>query len=184
MTDSEVKEEDFKVIQSSLIIDNQEKFIDRINKSYTMHQKMFRGQDSTWSYGLYNIFSITSPSILMYDLFVELKGIINDYLPEYKYKWMQAWVNYHSSDEVLDWHNHSWDYHGYISIDPKNTTTIFEGGYKVDNKVGNIYIGPGNRRHKVVVNEEYSGPRITIGYDVQVFREGSRPQGNLSLLPL
>lgn len=39
--------------------------------------------------------------------------------------WMQAWLNYHDHDQVLDWHNHSAPYHGYISIEPQDTTTEF-----------------------------------------------------------
>ena len=53
-----------------------------------------------------------------------------------------------------------------FSIDPKNTRTVFEG-YDIKNEVGNIYIGPGYRKHKVEVDEHFDQPRITLGYDIE-----------------
>jgi hypothetical protein len=98
---------------------------------------------------------------------------------------MQCWLNYHYPNEVLNWHNHHWDYHGYICIDPKNTRTVFKD-YQIKNEVGNIYIGPGNREHIVVVDENYVSPRITLGFDVQVYEDGRDfvPNNSLSLIPL
>ena len=81
--------------------------------------------------------------------------------------WMQAWLNYHNHDQVLGWHNHDWDYHGYISIDPKNTITEFRD-YKIENKVGQIYFGPGQKEHRVVCLDEFSDTRLTIGFDVSL----------------
>ena len=80
---------------------------------------------------------------------------------------MQCWLNYHTPDKVLDWHTHEWNYHGYISIDPKDTKTVFDG-YEIDNEIGNIYIGPGYRYHKVVTKDNFYEPRITLGFDVCV----------------
>jgi hypothetical protein len=56
-------------------------------------------------------------------------------------------------------------YHGYISIEPQDTTTEF-CDWEVKNESGNIYFGRGNVRHRVVNNSFYTGKRITIGYDV------------------
>ena len=36
----------------------------------------FDGDDPTWSYGKYNIFGLTSPTQVFYDLFTELRGIV------------------------------------------------------------------------------------------------------------
>ena len=38
--------------------------------------------------------------------------------------------------------------------------------YEILNKDGNIYIGLGNKKHKVEVLKDYKTPRITIGFDV------------------
>ena len=73
----------------------------------------------------------------------------------------------HDHDNVLGWHNHDWDYHGYISIDPKNTVTEFRN-YKIENKTGQIYFGPGQREHRVVCLDEFSDKRLTIGFDVSL----------------
>ena len=84
-------------------------------------------------------------------------------------------------DQVLKWHNHSWPCHGYISIDPKMTKTVFEG-YEITNEVGNIYIGAGNRQHCVEVLEPFTAPRITIGFDVTDVP--NIPGGIFSLIPI
>jgi len=158
--------------------------IEEIHHCHNLHQHYFNGRDSTWSYSEYNFFLLSSPSLVFHQLFCELKEIINNYVP-YKFKWMQCWLNYHYPNEVLNWHNHHWDYHGYICIDPKNTRTVFKD-YQIKNEVGNIYIGPGNREHIVVVDENYVSPRITLGFDVQVYEDGRDfvPNNSLSLIPL
>ena len=95
--------------------------------------------------------------------------------------WMQAWLNYHNHDQVLGWHNHDWDYHGYISIDPKNTVTEFRD-YKIENKVGQIYFGLGQREHRVVCLDEFSDTRLTIGFDVSL--DLFAGNGCLGMLPV
>jgi len=172
--------DDYKIYKSQLIIDNKDEMVKLIHKAYETHQDVFHGQDSTWTYGLYNFFALTSPNLLFRELFFELKGIIHEYVPG-KYKWMQCWLNYHTPDTVLKWHNHEFKYHGYICIDPKNTKTVFED-YEIQNEIGNIYIGPGYRQHKVVVQDDYPGPRITLGFDICV--EPMKPQKMLSLIPI
>lgn len=120
--------------------------------------------DTTWSYYLYNIFSVSSPSIHFWNIFSYLRNIIKDNVKEEKI-WIQAWLNFHNHDQVLDWHNHSAPYHGYISIEPQDTVTEFDN-WEIKNLVGNIYFGEGNVMHRVVNKSFYSGKRITIGYDV------------------
>jgi len=172
---------DYKIYTSQLIIDNQDEMVNHIHQSHSIHQKYFPGSDSTWTYKGYNFFGLTSPSIIFSELYSELRSIIHEYVPD-KYKWMQCWLNYHTPGQVLDWHDHHWDYHGYICIDPKDTKTVFED-YEIVNKVGNIYIGPGHRKHKVVVGEEFDEPRITLGFDVSVTPE-NQPNNLLSLIPI
>lgn len=176
---------DFRLYKSQLIIDNQKKFIDLIDQSYNLHQEVMNGEDSTWSYYRYNFFVLSAPSLLSHKLFVELKNLINDYVPSKNVKWFQCWINYHYPDQVLPWHNHEWDYHGYISIDPKKTRTVFSD-YEIENEVGNIYIGPGYREHKVVVDEDFDTPRITLGFDIHLNNPNKKeePNGMLSLIPI
>ena len=53
--------------------------------------------------------------------------------------WIQSWLNYHKGKEVekeLPMHSHKENYHGYISISPQDTSTIFRNGLKIDNKIG------------------------------------------------
>lgn len=150
----------YKLSQSPYIVENQDAIIEQC-----LHVKNnFGNKDTTWSYNEYNIFAITAGSVYFYNIFKELRDIIKTELPK-QTTWMQAWLNVHDCDKVLDWHNHDWDYHGYISIDPKNTTTDFEE-YSITNKVGQIYFGSGYKLHKVNVIEPFSDKRITIGYDV------------------
>ena len=52
-----------------------------------------------------------------------------------------------------------------MSLDPKNTSTVFES-YTIKNEVGKIYIGSSDRPHKVVVHEPYDTPRLTIAFNV------------------
>ena len=55
--------------------------------------------------------------------------------------------------------------------------------YEIKNEVGNIYFGPGwDRKHKVCVNENYSGNRITLGYDIHT--QPDLPDDQYSLIPL
>ena len=171
---------DYRVYKSELIIKHQSEFIDLIKESYDLHQRIF-GEDSTWSYYKYNFFSLSAPSALSYRLFVELKNIINEYISGDDMRWMQCWINYHYPNQVLKWHNHEWDYHGYISIDPKETRTVFSD-YEIKNEIGNIYIGPGDREHKVVVDENFNSPRITLGFDISL--ESEDINDTISLIPI
>ena len=142
---------DWKLYKSQVVLDNQRVMISILNNAIPS----LGGIDSTWSYDKYNVFGLTSPTQVYYDLFNELRGFVYDYTGDVDRLWMQSWVNYHMPDQVLRWHNHHWPIHGYISIRPHKTKTVFEG-YEIDNEVGNIYIGPGNRYHRVEVLEDLS----------------------------
>ena len=147
---------------------------------------------STWDYKMYNVFSLTAGSVLFHQIYKELTFVIKDFLKdknsalinesnEVSNVWLQSWMNYHKQNEVLDWHDHAFDFHGYISIDPKDSTTEFEN-YSIKNKPGNIYIGPGHRKHRVVVDTPYPDTRITLGFDFLIKPDSlSR---NLSFIPV
>jgi hypothetical protein len=136
-------------------------------------------------YSFYNVFALTAPSPYFYEIQRQLKSLIRLSIGDATPAWYQCWMNFHRPDTVLDWHDHHWDYHGYISIDPKETVTKFRNGddhYEIVNKPGQIYFGPGYREHKVFVNEDFKGPRITLGYDVTL--RASIPDSQFSLIPL
>ena len=61
-------------------------------------------------------------------MFKDVFKIVRKYSKTKEPLWIQCWLNYHSDKQVLDWHDHKWLFHGYISIDPKDTKTIFENG--------------------------------------------------------
>lgn len=169
-----------KVHSSQLIIDNQQQFIEEAVKAVTTFKNKFPNKDSTWDYRLYNTFSITSPSPVYYKLFDEVKTIVREFIGHNRPLWMQSWINLHGQDELLDWHQHAWPVHGYISIDPKKSTTIFETHY-IENKIGDIYIGLGGIPHKVNA-DIFDGRRITIGFDVA--EDPHNPDGQFNLIPI
>ena len=140
--------------------------------------------NTTGNYHEYNIFGVGF-SIRTYVQVVLCGAIIRDKLGYDDRLWIQSWVNFHTRDQVLDWHNHDGKWHGYVSIDPKDTTTEFERGFKIENKVGNIYLGTGYNRHRVVNNSgEYDGVRITIGFDVLTDENSSPdPTHNFGCIP-
>jgi hypothetical protein len=172
--------QNYKVHTSSLIIDNQQEFIDDAVKAIDLFKDKFPGKDSTWDYRLYNTFAITSPSLVYYKLFDELKTIIREFVDHDRPLWMQSWINFHGNDQLLQWHQHAWPVHGYISIDPKVSSTVFETHF-IENKVGNIYIGLGGIAHKVQA-DIFDGRRITIGFDVA--EDPHNPDGQFNLIPI
>lgn len=175
-------EVDWEVHESQLIVDNHEQFVYDCDLIHNKFKTQYPDQDSTWSYERYNVFALASPLPLWYDLYNEISVIVRGYLRNHKQLWMQSWMNFHKVNTVLDWHNHYSPYHGYVSIEPHKTTTVFEG-YKIKNQIGRIYIGPGDRHHKVRVDEEFDTPRITLGFDV-TDRPNPKPSGNWSFMPL
>lgn len=182
--------DDYVVYQSDFIKNNLQDILQDIEVAHSHFRQLFPKEDSTWAYNKYNIFSLTAPSTNFYNIFLELRTVIRNQLGWGRPLWLEAWINYHKADEVLDWHHHEYDYHGYISIDPKQTKTIFES-YEIINKPGQIYFGPGARLHKVETLETFEGVRTTIGFDVHTIPQNpyvlqyvERPFVNMGLLPL
>lgn len=182
---------DYILHQSYFINENQKDIIEDIVIAHKLFRQMFPESSSTWSYNKYNVFSLTACSTNFYEIYKELRNLIRSNVGIEKKIWMQSWINYLKYDELktLDWHGHDFPYHGYISIDPKNTQTVFKD-YTIENKVGQIYLGPGHRMHKVVSSEPYLGDRITIGFDIVDLNENEfvtykeRPWKNMSFIPL
>ena len=172
-----------KVYQSKTIINYQEEMIDVIEYSLGIHKQYFGGGTPTWTYKGYNAFGLTSPSILFHNLYCELRHIIKETLPNEERLWMQSWINYHTEEKILGWHKHDWPIHGSISIRPHKSRTLFRE-YEIVNEVGNIYIGSGHQEHKVVFDEPFDTPRITLGYDVMFESDLTDVSDNMGLIPL
>jgi hypothetical protein len=160
------KQHNFKIWRSSEIVENKEEFISQIESSRNSLMAIYPDIDSTWGYNVYNIFAVSAGYEMFYNLYKDLQFIVRDYMQTEEPLWMQSWANYQYENDLLDWHAHfDWDCHGYISIDPKNSITMFEG-FEIINEVGNIYIGPSDVQHKVYSKNQYDGRRITCGYDI------------------
>jgi|TARA_B110000967_G_C18807269_1_gene521685 hypothetical protein len=177
--------------ESQYIIDNKTQIFDHLDNAHRNFHKLFpSSNDSTWSYNLYNVFALTAPSTIFHGIYKELGTFVKSHLGNERPLWIQAWLNYHKHDECLTRHGHEFDYHGYISIDPKKTNTVFDN-WTIENKPGQIYFGPGNAMHEVQVLEPYEGYRTTIGFDVHTIPNSplyrnyeERPFGNMGLMPL
>ena len=176
------RDDNYRVYQSEVILDNQKLMIEEVNNAY---KKFLQNKDqedmNTLPYshhtdkqgnsfvsGISNFFAFTAPSTLFYDLYMELRDAVRDYVGDSRRLYMDSWLNYlpYDTESILCWHDHAFTYHGYISLDPKETITDF-GDWQIKNKIGNIYIGPGNKKHRVILLEEHDQPRITIGFDVE-----------------
>ena len=165
---------DHKLYKSEVVLDNHRVMINILNNSIS-----FLGDvDPTWTYDKYNLFGLTSPTKVFYNLFKELRGFVYDYTDGDL--WMQSWVNYHMPDQLLKRHNHTWPIHGYICINPHLTKTVFDD-YEIENRIGDVYIGPGGRYHSVELIEPFYTPRITIGFDVT--DNPTKATGNLGMIP-
>ncbi len=154
------------LLQIDFVANNQQLYINQCEELHKAIIRTYGELDTTKAYWRYNLFNVSCSSIAFYRLWKELNVRIREYVGDDRPLWMTGWLNLHKQDQVLDWHNHKLSIcHGYVSIDPKNTVTEFEG-YSVENKPGQLYLGPSERMHRVVVNEPFDGNRITIGFDV------------------
>ena len=138
--------------QSQYIIENKTQIFDHLDTAHGVFKKIFSdNNDSTWSYNLYNVFALTAPSTIFYNIYKELGTFVRSKIGDDRPLWIQAWLNYHRPDECLTRHGHEFDWHGYISIDPKSTQTIFDN-WTIDNKPGQIYLGPGHAEHLSLIH--------------------------------
>tara|TARA_B100000902_G_scaffold11564_1_gene14074 strand:- start:64 stop:579 length:516 start_codon:yes stop_codon:yes gene_type:complete len=167
---------DHRLYKSQVVLDNQRVMINILDNALSF----LEGDDPTWSYDKYNVFGLTSPTQVYYDLYNELRGFVYDYIGDSGPLWIQSWVNYHKPDQLLQWHNHEWPIHGYICVNPHLTKTVFEG-YEIQNRIGDVYIGPGQRYHRVELIEPFYTPRITIGFDIT--NDPGKASANIGLMP-
>ena len=184
------REEDFLLYQSEFIATHQHDLMDDLHHAHRLFKVMFPDNDSTWTYDRYNIFTLTAPSSAFYRVYKELRNLIRSELGDTRELWIQSWVNYHTDDQLLQRHHHDFEYHGYISIDPQTTKTVFED-VEIINKPGQIYFGKGHRYHHVEAIEPFDGIRTTIGFDIHTTPQSEfikdwmeKPYTNNGFIPL
>lgn len=189
----------YSIFKHVPLIKENNTFVDDIKIAHHYLKEQFKTNDLTWMYQKYNIFSTLAGSYHYWNLFKDLGYCIKSHLTENlnykklpKHMWMQAWLNWHTKEQLLKRHNHADDgvgnMHGYISIKPQNTKTVFfenfedkESIYHIDNEIGYIYIGDGSKWHEVIKNDNFFDERITIGFDIMI--KGA-PSKNLSHIPI
>ena len=129
----------------------------------------------SWLYGYYNFFGCNARNSDVYDLYCQMRSAIRDYIGQNCRAWMQCWVNTHRNDDLMAKHHHTYPIHGYLSLYPQNTSTVFYDGYqgeelyRITNECGKMYIGIGSRPHEVVATGDPpnpKAPRITLGFNI------------------
>jgi len=189
----------YSIFKHVPLIKEHNAFVDDIKIAHHYLKEQFKTDDLTWMYKKYNIFSTLAGSYHYWNLFKDLGYCIKSHLTENlnyeklpSHMWIQAWLNWHTKEQLLKRHNHADDgvgnMHGFISIEPQNTKTVFfenfedkESIYHIDNKIGYIYIGDGSKWHEVIKNDDFFGERITIGFDIMI--KGA-PSSNLGHIPI
>lgn len=168
--------EPYKIYKSEVILSNRLLAKEHCNITEDkFHHRFGEKVDSTWSYHDYNVFNLSCSSTFFYELYHELVAVARDYIGDDRPAWMCAWLNAHTQDTVLDWHDHKDQFHGYIVIDnhhedyndsnPIKTKTVFRN-WEVYNELGNIYIGHSSFNHKVEVLEPFEGKRHTVAFQI------------------
>ena len=179
----------YELHRCELVVAHQAEFVDGCHRAVAKFRQLFGDKSSTWTFNSYNAFALTAGSVLFWQLYREFAVVVRGYVRHEGPLWFQSWINFHLDHEVLDWHRHRNSVsHGYLSILPHRTKTVFEA-YEIVNEVGNLYIAPSEQKHKVVVLEKYTTPRITIAFDIfderniaQIHAENKGV--NLSVIPL
>jgi hypothetical protein len=161
------------------LIDDSRRGFDNFNRVFNYSYK-----GTTGEFRNYNLFSLTAFSIPFYTVYRQIVAAVRDYVGDGRPLWMQCWMNYHQSHEVLPWHHHmDGILHGYLSIDPKDTVTEFTE-FSIENKVGLLYLGNTGEAmaHRVVVRRPYVDHRVTIAFDV--LQQSPGADINLSFIPV
>ena len=182
---------EYMVANLSYIKNNIKHFKKYADLAYERFKFSYGNESSTAFYKYYNCVSLLVGSPHYYKMFQDIFKIIRKYSNSKKPLWFQCWLNYQKENNVLEWHNHPDAlFHGYISIDPKNTETVFEN-YVVKNKIGSVYIGPSLNKHKVVNKKSYTDYRVTIAFDVidektikKLYKKYGEVDINTSFLPV
>jgi len=179
---------DYDTWQIEAVSKNQQMYVEQCDSLYDLLQSQGI-QDTTWEYKKYNIFSLASSSEAFWFLWKNIQICARRFIGTDQPAWMTGWLNYHNYENVLDWHNHlGSQYHGYVSIDPKKSKTLFKdnnANYEIENKAGLLYIGPSARLHKVEALENFDGKRITVAFDISLTKDVfSAKEKELNWIPI
>lgn len=166
--------------------------VDKFKRKFNQINHTRSTDNITWQFGSYNVYGLCSCNEWFYNIYQTQIEVIREYFRLTNTEvpnqlWLQSWINSHTPNQVLKTHNHDWPWHGYISIDPKKSFTVFTDKpngkelYRIENKVGQIYMGPGWRFHHVEVVEPFEGERITFGFDLE-YRD--RIFDNIGFMPI
>jgi hypothetical protein len=174
------------------IRENQEEILKSCHRTLTNINEICQSKEEnvTWFYHRYNVFSASAGDIHFYKIYAELVDCVRQFfiLEKIEYDeqlWIQSWLNNHGIEDLLTRHDHQSPVSGYFSIDPKESQTTFyyrhsdEIAYSIQNKIGQLYIGPGKIDHEVLVDNKFEGRRITIAFDID-----NTPSTNLGQIPL
>lgn len=139
------------------------------------------GSLSTVKWKEYNVFQFYHPSL--YKLYKEISDTVKEACEYYELDfndqnyYIQGWFNINRAEVgKLDWHDHGSpgapNFHGYYCVSAEPSITH----YKLFNDPSRV-IDNVNKNNRLVVSEvghphamgdwDWSGPRITIAYDVQ-----------------
>ena len=126
--------------------------------------------DPTLSKNAYNAITLSSPLPEYYKFWKQVFGNIKKEIS--KPVWIHSWLNVHRHEDLgkesLEWHTHSYaNYHGFVHISDKATTTEFKNGTIIPNKQGQMYFGDASLEHRVV-SGQFRGIRASIAYDLMV----------------
>ena len=164
-----VSNSDYFLTNLSYIKKNINHFKEHADLAFKRFEFSYGKKSPTAFYKYYNCVSLLVGSPLYYRMFKDVFKIVRKYSKTKKPLWIQCWLNYHYEKKlniISDWHCHPDSlFHGYIAIEPQDTKTVFEN-YTIENKIGNVYIGLSENKHKVISNSPYNKERITIAFDV------------------
>lgn len=166
--------------------------VEKFKRKFNQTNHVARNDNITWQFANYNVYGLCSCNQWFYEIYKSQIEAIREYFKMSNTEvpnqlWLQSWINSHTPTQVLKSHNHDWPWHGYISIDPKKSHTVFTDKpngtelYRVENKIGQLYIGPGHRFHHVELLEPFMGERITFGFDLEC---NDRIMDNIGFLPV
>tara|TARA_R100001224_G_C3940279_1_gene122035 strand:+ start:32 stop:601 length:570 start_codon:yes stop_codon:yes gene_type:complete len=186
-----ISKKEYMLVNLPYVNKNIKHFKKYAHLAYERFKFCYGVKSSTHFYRYYNCINLLTGSKKYYEMFKDIFLITRKYSNTKKALWIQCWLNVHSENELLEWHTHDESlFHGYISIDPKNTETVFKN-YTIKNKIGNVYIGPSNRYHKVVSKKPYDDKRITIAFEIidekivkKLYKKYGEVDINISYLPL
>ena len=124
--------------------------------------------EPTLTKNVYNVINLTTPLPEYYKFWKQVYDNIRSELDGPI--WIHAWLNIHRNEDLgkesLEWHTHSYaNYHGFVHISDKATTTEFKNGKMIPNNQGQMYFGDASLEHRVVAGQ-FEGIRASIGYDL------------------